>query len=1616
MSDLTRRSFLRLFSGALATLPVLAGGQVLAPRPAIADDQKDDEAPGGLESNWVIIDVVAPYEVGVVVYDVTKVTYDKSGLPVYEGAYLSGAKVKVTSRYNGKAKEVTTAASGDSKGVANLDIRHLAINDEGVDVDEKTLDEYVFNGTIEVTLAGYRPFRTLLERVEGGSGLMVPTQPLETLKAYPYCVGFDGWDALYCNNEFVSTTANTQDHTIEAVVNLTRPDEVRDADLSLELWVSGERSARMTSGAKVANGQATASFKGPFLKLGSGSDLPAGGTFQLRLVPAGSGSGTASDYDLTWPLNFAVSLAPDDSLGAPADKAGQTLTPINLQGSSGLDFNVSGIPLISGPSKFWIPELPIGIYLNPFGLVQISIKSPSWGYLNDRGASDKNGWGTYPRKTVEQQWQKKVATAKSMSEKTTAAFSRNGNVSQIDLFTSISAMVNLELLAVAKWDSEKGLFQGEIGGRGTLSINFTITENFFAGPIPVLITFALDANFSVGLFAAAYCTRKDKKQLLLETAFDFSRWQWDYADTGFNFTMNICPSLSCGIGIRGIASISIKGAISFTMFLGVGIAGSQGDRPNPHLRAGWEAVISLVLEFFIFTKSFTLYDTGYLPIYDNWNLSAQAAGVAANLLAAKSADDLLDEMVIVSEGMLEKTGEARLSGSFAPQGDAETPSWDDLRREVTYTTEDGARVTSYAYDVADALSRKTYGADGTYGKDSALRPTEQAVPVGLGPAGEPSQAPEVEWLGSMAGDLSGDVGVACLGAEGGVRPSNDVRLFGTDVSHVFGDPRIKIFSVPGRGQQRATILFRIASVEVNGSMRTRVVGTVIDGSGKGRAGVVEFDTRGTGAGVDHDRLYDYDFDVQVGSYTDGQSLSMVVLSGERKAGDGTSLASAATDLVMTYIVFAISWEENPDGLPLQAYTWTGGGSTVSWKVSDLFPDARDTFHMVSGIQCTYWGRLYHGGLAFVTFLDRSGKTMREALGDAASVAVRMVSIGLYYNGDYEMYFVEKVVGTNYDHVLDSAVYEHVMYPEVGGRHLLMMRGANVCHYHLVKVMDDGSLGQISICEDQEPGIRLVYWPNRSDGYHYLVSCPKDGSLGLRGAGPGGTGDWTLHAATWSDDETPRLKVRPVGPSGFNVVNFAVNPRGNFIFWPHTRAVSNDRVWDTRRVDGRDQEVEDVVERPALHQVMACRMRGDTFSDPFVVADLENDTDQLTAIATTARAAVEMMRTSLVDTGERDGEGNPLYHAADIWYTSVPDVRCVTAIGCATENAIVAPGAKMEFEVAVRNDGNTYLRGCTLTLCVHDERTDAYSRVEGSSASVTFADALQPSTYNPDDGSGNLKNTEPDRSLAPGKSAVYKVEVDIPKDWEGAKKVLFVASDGQLTEDYGVQSAQSAMSAQAEPAGEAVEFHVEPGEYKVVQTRTHPDDDLERRHMHTLYMRSVAYGAASPSEGAASPTSDQNANGGEDTPGGHTPDAGVGQPVATGRLSASPAFGYLRANPSLPLAAHDPRLPDRSWSQTSSGEAGAQAGGSAPAPTSQVLPTTASGVSTQTGATAQTGGPAQSVGAGAQTSGVVGTSVTSGQPSPDTGDPSPSGVVGAGLAALGAAVLAYERRRARHEDE
>ena len=165
------------------------------------------------------------------------------------------------------------------------------------------------------------------------------------------------------------------------------------------------------------------------------------------------------------------------------------------------------------------------------------------------------------------------------------------------------------------------------------TVNFTLTENFFAGPIPVLITFAIDANFVASLNAACYSTKKSDNESLLDAVVDLDRWKWDYMNAGFTMTFNLTPSLSVGVGIRGVASISVKGAITLTLFFGVMSTQAEKDHPDlpiPHRTAGWGAKITLVLHLFLFTKTFMLKDFKFKNFYDNWEgkdpgVMAQAA-------------------------------------------------------------------------------------------------------------------------------------------------------------------------------------------------------------------------------------------------------------------------------------------------------------------------------------------------------------------------------------------------------------------------------------------------------------------------------------------------------------------------------------------------------------------------------------------------------------------------------------------------------------------------------------------------------------------------------------------------------------------------------------------------------------------------------------------------------------------------------------------------------------------------------------------------------------------------------------------------------------------------------
>ncbi len=1489
MANMSRRSFVELVTGTIVSLPVLAGGLLLVPRMAQAEeDATDADELAGRYSQYTIIDVVQPWEVGVQVVDITKPekVLDDQGKDTGMVKYppVEGATVTITSRFNSQ----TTTGTSDSYGFVNIDVRDLCVVEDGQ--DKNNLDEYWFNGSISVSCDGFREFHTALIVVEGGSGLQVPAHPSaeDAGKPWPHSVSFDEWDVLYIANEFVVTSENTGDHTISA--------EFRDISwevVEFQLWVGGEHRQSVT--AEVVSGTATASFTAPFLKAGDAAAIPAGASLEMRLCEAKMSTGatssgvtsaatstsatsagtssavaTSKDSGTTYGAGFAGKTTAG-TVDKPTGQQGKELSPINVNdpvlASSTLAPKWPGkVPILSGSTlKVWIPALPIGIYVNPFGYVQISLKSPQWGYRYDNGkyatsddsagesGSDSSGsterkvWGTFPRQSVKQQWDKICSERDQMMGAARSAYAKPGAIQQVNFAEAFSASMNFQLLAAAKWDSDTGIFQGEIAGQILLAFGFSISETFMAGPIPVLITFSLDTSLDIGLTAACSSSKANENEKMVDVLFDFSRWEWDYSNTGFSMTLNVMPSLSVGVGLRGVASISVKGTITLTTYLGVPFK-SEG-KPSPHFTAGWSAQVLLVIQAFIFTQSFPLYTTKFSNFYDSWDetngVKAQGDGMALDALADMSMNDLLGQLVPVTDDMLRMTSEASISAqSLTAQARLDVVDWKATRQEAEGQLEDGTPMHYVVYDLSGTLA-----AEGGEAPEAA-EGTEALEAAGDTEALEA----DVTWLAPMANAERPSLGVADIGAQGGIRPSLDVRVFGTDESHVFGDPRTRLLNL---WQAKGTWCFRLAAVEVGGAMRTRVIATCIDGTAQGTSRVIDFDT-----GIDgmpHDALYDYSFAVVAGSgsepvySSDGTTiglpspssaiqeitvvgdtaydfLQLVIVSGTRQ-GDGTTLADAATDLVFTFMTIQASeFPGTSDVLkPSQ-------GSGFSQRGSEVLDYQSDWYHSIISVQITtIWAQdiAICSAYSTITFLDRCAPKADDALGEAAEVRV-----GLLLN-KWNPLQGSQVVRDDRDSlnaaiggIGDRTVYEQMFYPNSTGG-LLMLRGANATHYVLLEIhygfdfkdlTNLNYLRSVKRCKDYDPAIRLVARPGTD---YYLTSYPDDpAQLDLEPDQRDYT-TWTLHKAQWSDDATPELKVEPIGPSGFNVVNFGFNPQGSFLFWPQSREVDDDRVWDA---DGK----EDVKVRPALYQIMACRIRGERFSDPFVVADLPTDTDMLTVPDMDQNAVVELMRTEYKDTGSRDDEGRTLYHAADIWYTAIPGVRCVTATACEATNPFVNPGGKATFHVAVRNDGNTFLSGCTLKLCAckatKDDGTadETYAYVEGAETQVSFKDAIQESAYNPLDEEGKLKSVEDDFALAPGKTSLYAATVSFPSTWgSGEWKVLFVATDGVLAPDPG-------LAAQAnEP--EPIEYHVEPGAYKVVQVRTAPDHvhDPDRRHMDVI---------------------------------------------------------------------------------------------------------------------------------------------------------------------------------------
>lgn len=1266
--------------------------------------------------------------------------------------------------------------------------------------------------------------------------------------------------------------------------------------------------------------------------------------------------------------------------------------------------------------------------MDPFGFVQITYTIPLYGYRYDTSKPDKGGWKRYPYDSQKDADKKAREATAAMIDSAKSGFNawKNGaSCSDIKTWGMFNFQVYAQFMAALKWNNDKGIFQGMGGGQLRAACSITFTMNFYAGPVPILISFGFIVDVVVALMCDVYSLRKEATDMPLSALLptyllDVSAWRFDFDNSGLTVSLTLSPSLSVGVGVAGIASISLKGKAVFTMSYSITAA---KNKPNPHTIMGYSASVDIVIQIFIYTQTYNIpqLTVPYTKLHDNWDgLTAQAdtLDIPAEIGPGKLSD-FMGGMQIVTSAMLAQVSEANgaVDQSLAAQAGTDEEKYafarwlaaksaDVIRsfasgQEVTYTkyrfkrprvkaqAEDlqaQAEEDTLAQDVVseDAVSQGSSPQDAASEgfvapvvapQDTAAEATspegnapqadapESVVPEGVTAqvaVPESSEPQEATAEDAAAEDTAGVVsfwhtgssvryedrrvvgaidglaaqadgfslpepGVKGVSVAGGVIPSSDMVILTNDSGNVLGDPRIKIIdistSTSSGTQIRATCSFRIGTVEVpDVGMRSRIIMTVLDASDelswfKGMQRVIEFDIYD--ADIDHADLFDYDFGLAFSSYSESaggiegtiDQVEIVLVSGTRSDGDDTSVIAAGTDMYFTYLQFYAQDLLSEDFNSAQYLQLTLPANQV---IDPTSATGDGLVHSLSNICCVASTGEANGSL-LVSYLDRAAQTAEAVFSDDADACVVLPRF-LVFRSDVANVDVMVPDSSKLDGLLqrlersDASVMRLTLSPRIGGLYTLALQAQTTSYLYVVDFdAESATLTQALPCQMPDSSLNLVPWPEQDCFLTSFASAEYRASDEFKNGNQNSwdRSKWVLQKAWWEQSgDSYALGFEEIGPTSFNFSRFALNSGGTFIFWPEGRTGSDEHLYDAEgnhTVSG---------ENDAVYRIMACRVRNNAdgslhFSDPFIAADLPHSMDSLEAVATFDRyAPFEVLSTELVDTGERMinnmGQEVPLFHAARLWYTSVPNLQCATVVGSSCTLPAVSAGGTAKFDVTIRNDGNSFLSGCHLQMYVHEVEVDEKGNalrdesgayidrgvkpvanaglgLETTELDLVFADALQASAYNRADDDGNPTDVEPDRALAPGKRSVYRVEVPIPAEWGEeepnagelvVKYISFHATNPVMAEGGGL----AALAEEDAPVFQ--QFSVEPGSYPVAENRVSANQGKDRRFTERLAVESPSSAIA---EYADAPTRIEGA----------TPNATPNKQVAPSTTAALP---------------------------------------------------------------------------------------------------------------------------------
>ncbi|MEG0665454.1 twin-arginine translocation signal domain-containing protein [Gordonibacter sp.] len=1328
--DVTRRDFLKMMG--------VAGVMGLVPwRGTLVQAYADEQG----ETAYTIT-VFKRWEIPIIFYDVSTSPH----------APVGSATMNVHSWSTGKD---TGALVANQEGYVVLDARSMCEkpNDDGT---------YSFSGSLLVSKAGYRTYETGLAHFTSGVEVDAATEP-DDGTPYLQCVTFDDWDIQYAKQTgFTRSVPNDADHTF--LVKLAGGNL---ASSTVTVYQASGHEVGSVSPNKNADGTYTAQFTGRYLGVSKEACLDADSPVFIKVV-LGSSTLTATTTMVVEEAFFetAVMRKKTDAdifswLAAVIPTKDEIVSEMPEIQGSGISIHIPNtVPVLGGQDvSLPIPGCFVSLSIDPSGLYMLMVEYSGSKSLYETGRAGAGDWKTANAKNT---WDKALTEFNDYRD----TYSKDNldwlyNPPQSKKFFgnfdfTLSAGLGIVLRKIGtEADKLKEaypgfdyLLEGGLVGYVSLGLSFTYTWQFFiSGFFPVFIQFGFALNSKITVEGQLFAWKHQSGEMYPlgitpnKTAVpDASGLVWK-SDLGI--------TLSIGIGIAGVASVSLRGCAMFIYTLsyffhdpykGTTLESSHG---NPRHRVVFSLGVDICVQILLFKFSCPL-AYGSWTLADSWSAASQEA----------SLDDL---STMAQYPALHATPDGHSSSKqLFGQGGA-VLSADDF---VMVTQEELLGCAEFAQSGANPFILQE-GAAGTEVEEPVFEHIEGRGATYLS---HPSLASAVAGRGEEA-----------------AQPVETLAY-----SNVFSNPRMQIVSFKDK-----KFLLRILPVKLaDGTSRTRLtIASYAEDKGCWTEGVVVENGPYRWA-ENRANLYDYDFAVEVLDPYNGHLAYMwdgimrVVLVSGTRPGNAGDLGEAAGFTVLSVLEIDESYKVKQ---VLSTKTFEGFSGDSYRMVSQPFvstcsviPDDEKILKKDSGYATVAGAfvRTAASARALVEgpYLESPVLWSDRNIGGAWKSTVAFFSLTEKATEKAPASFADGRMKSDLAFIVQPASSIHTL---------------RLAWFYTIQNADGTSAGRLLTCSfdadkqvngDGLSGIMTTDYTSldivNAGGvqpwYTKIHHDEKNGIMAYDERVPEG---FLVSGGTNDDPVLMRLVVAADGSATqtevslenkFKLGKFALSLDGNTVFYAVIRDGKEPETYDPlgNKIAGKEVKEYAICAQTCVYNA-AKEYR---FTKPFTLCHLAHPVDSFVAIE--APDSYCFLFSQITDLSKS---------LSDIYYCTLPKILGATITGFGSVHRFVCAGSEEPFYVNARNDGNKITSAFDLRIATVDGTYSSTVHLDLASKEVSTIVGLADGGGVGTQSSGDAPSADPSSgevappslsavaeagALLPTEERRYEFKWSVPESWEG----------------------------------------------------------------------------------------------------------------------------------------------------------------------------------------------------------------------------------------------------------